>query len=222
MRRGFSRRRRGRTMWFGESWNYSIGGGAPVDYCYFHGSILPPSQMFTLAPHGYTIKRIILDWMPFVFIAGSPSATGATYNLDAFLTVEDAVDDAGTNILVTGSDILKPFVQPVVGSANIGAARSYMWTKRVQVNWNQSAGGGAYQQWAPTVQVASTPLTAAVPYVNFIGYGTPNGGNPYLDLRVKRRVQPGQALVFGIHYANGVSSTVTDSGYANCRVLVGF
>lgn len=217
MRRRFRSRRR-RTMWFAANWSYVIN-NQPSDYCYYFGGILPPAQMFTLAPHGYVIQRVLLDYFPVCQISGGGPQSG-TQILDLFLTCEDATDDNGVTILASGSDVLKPFVQATVGSANIGGSRSYMWTKRMIWNYNQVAAGGTFNGYGPLVQTA--PLLNTANFLTLQGFHPPSGGNPYLDLRVKRRVAPGQALVFGVHLPNGLNSEFSLLDYVAMRTLVSF
>lgn len=202
----FRRKRKRRTWWTGNAVSFALTNQA-ADFT-FISTMVRSDEIREIAPHGATLLRIVLDYWP----EQQGPTTGGDWNIDPvdlfILAQTVAQDDAGVSMFVQGTNVLKPFVQPDLAGPDLGASRSYVWTKRMYgnnrtaetniVQVNQFAWGqGVYNNWSPMM-----------------------GGYPWLDLRVKRRLEVGEDLVFGQHYPNGISSSITIFDKLNYRVLL--
>lgn len=213
------RRIKRKFFWTGTAGTTLIG-SAGTDYCNFI-NLVPADEIQVRSPGGAVCMRVLLDfYMKINVSSGVAGPFGGPYPVDLFLMARGAEnDDAGTEIWVSGTNVLKPFVRDDLASTDLGASRKYMWTKRVNFEWNIPA-STALTFWSGQPMVTSGVGTTAQTF------GTPNhlaspGGMPAVDLRVKRRLQVGENVILGLHtpIAQGDASVGNLQLIYNCRLL---
>ena len=159
-------------------------------------NILPGNYVDQDASGQATLTRIVGDFD--IFITVSPVDAGASsraYMELSFLRTQ--VDDTGVIPAFTFTPYGQP---PLSGGLTLGGARDYLWTRRLAFTVSQTFQVGPEQ----------FPLQ--------LGYQQPS-----FDLRVKRKLKSGEAIVLyphGIAQDVAVGSTVTFNLRFAWRVLV--
>lgn len=213
MRRRFSRRRR-RTFWTGNATAISTANVA-VDFTQF-SVMMNSDELLDRAPHGCTVLRILMFMQSYVAVSAENAQR--TWDADYFIFgAASGQDDAGNETWVGGTNVLKPFVREDLANVDIASARDYMWTYREQTSISTSAAAGLQ---AATNTYQPPTATGNVPYV-FTTLKSPNGLYPALDLKVKRRLQLGENVIFGVHYPAGIPATQSHTIRLAYRILCG-
>lgn len=211
------RRRRMRTFWTGSAVQFVVSGGQAADYTAFT-SMLRADELLDRAPHGVTHLRTILDCNVYVTANGGPN--GSEFGWDLFMMGrQSAQDDAGNEILVSGTNVFKPFVQADLASTGINADRSFMWTKRQRFFWLNAASSAQNYYGC---SIGSLYNTGAVWNYGGVWSEMPMvGGHPWLDLKVKRRLELGENVVFGAHFPTGTPVAISAINFMlNYRMLL--
>lgn len=161
---------------------------------------LPTEYIDQDAEGSCTLVRIVGDFGIWAVANQTTSSLGAGNPLELTMSLlRTQVDDSG----VVNQLSVDPYEVPGLGaSAVVGGARSFLWSKRLF--------------W-----VSALSANAFLP---FGGYAIPGGfDRPTFDLRVKRRLQTGEALVFHTKVHLNTPETVAAIGvdiFLAYRILV--
>lgn len=168
--------------------------------------MLLSDELQVRAPAGCTVLRIVLDFS-FFDVVNAGTTLFQSPDFDLFILGQGSEqDDQGVEVWVSGTEILKPRVKPDLAGQDLAGARRYMWTKRF------FGGLGPFSAVGSNATFAGDVLAG--------NYLPSPGGYPFLDLRVKRRLQVGENLVLGTHWPTGVDATDTYKLNFSYRMLM--